>query len=628
MKFSVSFYRQSCVTILMAVLFILPAQASMEDAMYAARNRNFDIAFKLFLTQADLGNSNAQYRLAGMYKAGQGTPKNNIEAQKWYIKAAAQGHVKAQKRLATLQKNTQSLKATEKKPEVQLLKAARKGDLATAKEILKAGANVNYQDKFGITPLMESVRSGHSEMSVFLLKSQAKTEIRSEDGDTALLIAASSNNLALVKTLIKSGADINIRNRKKCTPLILATYRNDQPMAEFLLAKGANIFVTDAKGRTAYGIAVGYKNKKLISLIKTSGGKKLARLLDGQVKVQNLKQLKTQITNNKNRGWTPVMYGAWRGDEGAVRAALSKGQDLEIKDNSGMSALALAAQGGHLQIIYSLLEAGAGLSCIGDIEKHAFYVAAKQGHENVIRRLVSALKDNVSCEKMMEATLAFSLLNGKMNIADLMLKEGVTLAHGSSISPLIIMAAKADENLILLLIRSGADVNAVNAVGESALMVAARHGNAAGIKSLIAHKADIYKKDSMGRTALILAAQNGQLFCVKYLADVGSDVLWLTKEGNTALMLAADNGYVAVVSYLSKFKNLDHKNNIGDTALIMAVRGGYYNVSEVLLKRGSNPRIRNNKREKAHTVVDTNNRNLLALLEEYETSHSWINDIF
>lgn len=608
-----------------SILLTPSAYATMEEALFAARNRNFEVAFKLFHEEAKKGNFDAQYRLAGMHRSGHGTAKDNLLALKWYQKAADGGHVKAQKRLLLLQNDT-VLKG--KKSEGNILKAVRKEDRKLLKGLIKAGVDINFQDKFGVTALMESARLKGAGITELLLSNGANTALKNNEGDTALLIAATTGSLDVVKTLIQSGANLNDLNKKKCTALILTLYRNDQAMAEYLISKGADIFLQDAKGRSAYDIALGYKNSSLMAQIKASGGKKLARLLANREKENHLKQFKAQSESNKSRGWSPVMYASWRGDKEAVKSALSSDQNLDKKDTAGMTALALAAQGGHLKIMYMLLDAGADLRCAADIEKHAFFIASKRGHAKVVKSLVSALKDSPECEELLQSSLNYSLRNKQMDIADLLLKNGTIYTNQAKTSPLIIMAAEADAELVEELVKNGVDVNAKTPSGETALMIAAQHDNQVAIQSLLIHRADIDAKDNLGRTALIHAAQKGQINCVKYLTEQGSDVLWLTREGNTSLMLAAEKGYVSVVSYLSKYEELDHKNNIGDTALIMAARGGFYEISEILLKLGVNPRIRNKKRENAILTVNPNNENLISLLEEYESSRSWLKDIF
>ncbi len=626
-------YNRKCLVILMLGLFcstafhVMPVRASMEEALSAARNRNFDQAFKLFLDEATRGNPEAQYRLAGMYKSGQGTRKNHEQALQWYKKSAQQGHVKARKKLVALEKKTQNSDVGINR-ELALFKAVRKGDKNIVASLLLTDIDINYQDKFGGTALMEAARLGQGDITDMLLEKGADPNLYNKDDDTALLIAVAQNNMAVVKLLLDHGADINSRDHLDCTPLIRAVLRENIPIVEYLLSKKADIFIRNRKGRMVYDVALGLRNKKLIALIEQSGGAKLAGILSLQNKKRKLKQLTSQTENIQKRGWTPVMYGVWRGDERAVAAALTTtAANLEYRDKAGMTALSLAAQGGHLDIFYMLLAAGASLDC-QKVTNHPFTLSVKEGHRPLVHRLLPAMSETASCQTILEESLNYALLNGREDIADLLLKTGVSYGNAGGQSPLVLMAAKADNHLVSRLVNSGIDVNAVDEYGQTALMLAARHCNLEGIKSLIRHGANLEQRDKSGQTALIHAARNGHISCTRYLSRAGANTTWATREGNTALMLAAEKGHAPVVSFLSQYNNLDQKNMVGDTALIMAARSGSYETLEILLQKGANPRIRNNKREKPHSVVDAKNTRLFALLKEYEASRSWLQDIF
>jgi len=65
----------------------------------------------LGLAAAERGDANAQFKLGYMYGTGQGAPKNNAEAVKWYRRAAAQGHARAQYNLGAAYANGTGLKA-------------------------------------------------------------------------------------------------------------------------------------------------------------------------------------------------------------------------------------------------------------------------------------------------------------------------------------------------------------------------------------------------------------------------------------------------------------------------------------------------------------------------------------
>ncbi len=64
-----------------------------EDHVAGGIKSDHKAAAEYYLSAAQLGHRDAQYRLAGVYKIGKGVPKNDAESEKWLIKAAAGNHV-------------------------------------------------------------------------------------------------------------------------------------------------------------------------------------------------------------------------------------------------------------------------------------------------------------------------------------------------------------------------------------------------------------------------------------------------------------------------------------------------------------------------------------------------------
>ncbi|NDH10052.1 MAG: ankyrin repeat domain-containing protein, partial [Gammaproteobacteria bacterium] len=94
------------------------------------------------------------------------------------------------------------------------------------------------------------------------------------------------------------------------------------------------------------------------------------------------------------------------------------------------------------------------------------------------------------------------------------------------------------------LLASGADVNAKNSHGITALMFAARVEHVAVVRDLLASGADVNAKDSHGSTALMHAASAEHVEVVRLLIEKGANVNAQTAHGWTALMYAAMFGHV------------------------------------------------------------------------------------
>lgn len=75
------------------------ATADFKAGQAAYGRGDFTTAYEEWLPPAEQGNPMAQYMLGTMYDGGEGVPKNDAEAEKWYRKAAKQGDGLAELRL-------------------------------------------------------------------------------------------------------------------------------------------------------------------------------------------------------------------------------------------------------------------------------------------------------------------------------------------------------------------------------------------------------------------------------------------------------------------------------------------------------------------------------------------------
>jgi uncharacterized protein len=84
-----------------------PDQADFNAGVPLYKASSFSQAFQLFLRAANAGNSMAQLQVGSQYEQGEGVPKNNVEAVRWYAKSAAAGNPTAQKNLGQMYENGQ-----------------------------------------------------------------------------------------------------------------------------------------------------------------------------------------------------------------------------------------------------------------------------------------------------------------------------------------------------------------------------------------------------------------------------------------------------------------------------------------------------------------------------------------
>ena len=84
------------------IMMAMPATAGFDEAVAAANDGKFAVAFKEFSALAEQGDARAQQALAWIYYEGQGRERDYEKAVYWYRKSADQGNVTAQINLAQM----------------------------------------------------------------------------------------------------------------------------------------------------------------------------------------------------------------------------------------------------------------------------------------------------------------------------------------------------------------------------------------------------------------------------------------------------------------------------------------------------------------------------------------------
>ena len=219
-----------------------------------------------------------------------------------------------------------------------------------------------------------------------------------------------------------------------------------------------------------------------------------------------------------------------------------------------MQPIHFCASHGLDLICYRLLSnADTDVECKVKDGRTALHMAAENGHENVVQHLLTYDAEANARSADGRTPLQFALDCG-------------------------------NESIIQLLFHGGADVNDNFASGETPLSVAVGNRWASLVQRLLREKADPNRCLPDGRTSLHIATQIGSdIGIVEMLCDYGPDLKLRDKGSWTALHYAAHHGHTQAVRMLMKDKvNIDIFKEAGWTPLHAALEQQHTDIVKLL----------------------------------------------
>lgn len=214
-------------------------------------------------------------------------------------------------------------------------------------------------------------------------------------------------------------------------------------------------------------------------------------------------------------------------DEERIRFLVEKGAKINAHDAQGYGPLQAAARNRNDKLIPLLIELGAD---VNGRDKDGFTALIHAAERNHVPTVLALLKAGANIELSVEggfAPLSLAIESQKFLAAKALIEQGasVNVAAGTEhVTPLMVAASQAtvgeaakeierrqglrSTDIASALIEHGADVNAVNAHGVTALMIAAARGNIPMLGLLLEAGADPARKSEAGKTALDIAHDN------------------------------------------------------------------------------------------------------------------------
>src|SRR5437867_7718540 len=170
--------------------------------------------------------------------------------------------------------------------------------------------------------------------------------------------------------------------------------------------------------------------------------------------------------------------------------------------------------------------------------------------------------------------------------------------------PLIDAAKNVDREAVRSLLKQGANVNATQADGTTALHWSSYRDDLESADLLIRSGANVNTRNDLGATPLWAACQNGSEAMVRRLLAAGANPNAALLLGETPVMVAARSGHTDIVEQLlGKGANVNARAARGQTALMWAVAQKHPDVVKALLAHGADVHARSEAWSEVMAVV-------------------------
>ena len=343
---------------------------------------------------------------------------------------------------------------------------------------------------------------------------------------------ARTGSVTAVRALLEAGADVNAREpTQDQTALMWAVAERHPQVVQLLLDHGADVAARSGVSRLV-----------------------ISRRLQSELKYGELgRSYGTDAEETSIGGFTPLLFAARQGDVESARLLVDAGADVNDTAPDGTSVLVVATHSGHPTLATFLLDQGANPNA-AEAGYTALHAAALTGDVHLVEALLTH-----GARPDAQVTLATRVTrNGQV----LMLGE-----HLLGATPLALAAKFTEVDIMRALAAAGADVRLPLKNGWTPLMLAAgaswryavwdrrdralakapafqaqmydERGTLAAVRLAVELGADVSAVDGVGNTALHHIVDKGFDTVVEFLAARGADLDATNTRGQTPLAIVA-----------------------------------------------------------------------------------------
>ena len=447
-----------------------------------------------------------------------------------------------------------------------LADAAMHGDLETVRALVKSGRDIDEAQGDGMTALHWAAFRDDVEMATLLVGADANVAATTRVGGIVpLWMAATNGSAVMIDLLVDGGALVNWPTSTGATPLMAAATSGSVDAVQRLLDHGAFVNSREkANGQTALMFAAWENRADVIRLLVDHGAHagltSLVVAMDDRRYDSDGNELpagrpRAPGANSMMGGMTALLYAARDGHLEAVQALVESGAVVDqVAGSEGSSPMVIAIANGHYTVAKWLLDAGADPN-VANIDGLAPLYATINMRFAPVSWAPNPRTDQ---ERVDALELLAALLDGGAD-PTARIARGLWFSPTShnglwidpaGATPFWRAAQASDVESMRLLLAAGADPHLPTFAGTTPLMVASGIGwrgnfsqNAPeswmqAVHFLVELGAEVDAVDSRGYTALHGAAALGNNEMVEFLVARGADVTAINKAGDSAADMA------------------------------------------------------------------------------------------
>ena len=300
-----------------------------------------------------------------------------------------------------------------------LILAIRLGNLPLFKELIRAGASLNYRDKNNETVLTQAIKYKNREIIDWLLQADLDPRIHKN----AIFYAISHGDMDTLKAVTDKEIGLQAKFEGRLSPILYANEMKKFEMVKFLLSLDVDIEAKDRLGENALFKSIRFFQYDVLETL-------IENLSDIDIKNKSgVSALNLTLLTANFEAFKKLLKAGAEVDQNTILISVKKGLERfflrikdrfflpSIKDEKANSLLHVAAENNRMGILKRLLLDGLDPQVSNERGETALHLAAKEGYESSCALLLSFDSNITALDERGHKAMNLALKNNHVKLA-------------------------------------------------------------------------------------------------------------------------------------------------------------------------------------------------------------------